>query len=316
MADNLKFARWIEEWLLVRKAYIKESTFASYTNIVYGHILPRLGNFELAKMDSKTLQGFTLDLLQNGRQDGGGGLAVKTVRDTVMLVKNCLRAAMRERLIPLRDMGVSFPRSCQKARIQVLDQEQQRRLVQAIYLNLTPKSAGILICLYTGLRIGEICALKWSDIDLKNKVLRVSKTVQRIYTKSADGGGCTKVLLTTPKTRASNREVPLSGMLCPVLAKMQPRDNTGFVLSGMEKCVEVRTYRSFFNMFLRTHGIDPIHFHGLRHTFATRCIEAGGDCKTVSELLGHSTVNMTLNLYVHPQLEQKRHCIELLSNFL
>ena len=144
-------------------------------------------------------------------------------------------------------------------------------------------------------------------------MLNVNRTVQRVYRKTLDGKGKSQIIVGPPKTRSSRREIPISAILLPVLKRIAPETSDVFFLSGTEKCVEVRTYRTFFDDFLKKNQLENINFHALRHTFATRCIEAGGACKTVSELLGHSSVNMTLNLYVHPQIEQKRRCVELLS---
>lgn len=209
------------------------------------------------------------------------------------------------------DVKVPIQREAQK--VPVIEKSVQERLIQAVYLDLSSRSAGILLCLYTGLRIGELCALQWKDIDLENRLLRVRQTVQRVYRKSLDGVGESRVVVSSPKSRTSVREIPLAAILVPVLDKLRSADAEAFFVGGKRNCCEVRTYREFFERFLKRNGIKHIRFHALRHTFATRCIEAGGDCKTVSELLGHSTVNLTLNLYVHPQMEQKRICIDKLT---
>ena len=138
-------------------------------------------------------------------------------------------------------------------------------------------------------------------------------TVQRIYQKQLNGAGKSKVVISAPKSRTSAREIPIAPILLPVLERLRKEDAECYFIGGNAKCSEVRTYREFYDRFLARNNLTHIRFHALRHTFATRCIEAGGDCKTVSELLGHSTVNLTLNLYVHPQMAQKRQCIESLS---
>ena len=158
-----------------------------------------------------------------------------------------------------------------------------------------------------------MCALQWKDIDFDNKLLRVRQTVQRIYRKQLNGTGRSKVVIAAPKSRTSARDIPLAPILLPVLERLRQEDAEAYFIGGRMKCSEVRTYREFYDRFLARNNLTHIRFHALRHTFATRCIEAGGDCKTVSELLGHSTVNLTLNLYVHPQMAQKRQCIESLS---
>lgn len=141
----------------------------------------------------------------------------------------------------------------------------------------------------------------------------LSLFAKRIYRKQLNGTGRSKVVIAAPKSRTSARDIPLAPILLPVLERLRQEDAEAYFIGGRMKCSEVRTYREFYDRFLARNNLAHIRFHALRHTFATRCIEAGGDCKTVSELLGHSTVNLTLNLYVHPQMAQKRQCIESLS---
>ena len=162
------------------------------------------------------------------------------------------------------------------------------------------------------MRIGEVCALRWMDVDMDDRMIHINHTLQRVYKKDLSGSGKSKLLLSTPKTKTSRRSIPISKSLFAVMKELSPSCPEMFFLSGSEKMVEVRTFRTFFEAFLMRNGIEKFNFHVLRHTFATRCIEAGADCKTVSELLGHATVNMTLNLYVHPRVEQKRNCVELI----
>ena len=169
-----------------------------------------------------------------------------------------------------------------------------------------------MISLYTGLRIGELCALQWKDIDLKGRIVHVRKTVQRIFYKEWTGATKSSVVITAPKTRSAARDVPLASFLVPLLRELHCSDPETYVLSGDRKCLEPKTYRTFYKRFLERNNLPMLRFHGLRHTFATLCIEDGADCKTVSALLGHASVNLTLSLYVHPQIEQKRKCIERL----
>jgi len=315
-SEVITYSSWAKQWLGKKERLVKESSFSAYSNIMVNHLIPRFGGLELNSLSEEVIQEYAFHLLHKGRLDGNGGMSERTAKDIIVVLKNTLRDAMRQRILPQAELNIQFPNQHDQYKIQVLPKDAQRKLVQAIYLDLTPKSAGILLALHTGLRIGEICGLKWNDIDFDQKILKVQRTVQRVYRKALDGSGKSKIVISTPKTRSSKREVPLAGLLLPVLRKILPENIDTFFLSRNENCLEVRTFRAFFENFLSSNQIDRINFHALRHTFATRCIEAGGDCKTVSELLGHSTVNMTLNLYVHPQIEQKRKCVELLVDML
>jgi len=160
------------------------------------------------------------------------------------------------------------------------------------------------------MRIGEICALTWEDIDTDNGVIHIRKTIQRSYVIE-EGISRTELLLDTPKTKNSIREIPMSKDLLRMLKPFKKIVNANFfVLTNDEKPTEPRTYRSFYKNLLKQLDIPEIKFHGLRHSFATRCIESNCDYKTVSVLLGHSNISTTLNLYVHPNMEQKKKAIE------
>ena len=311
--SSVTYSNWAAQWLTRKEQLVKESTFSAYSNIVVNHLVPHFGRVGLQDITEERIQSFAFHLLRDGRLDGAGGMCERSTRDIIVVLKNSLRDAMKLKLLPSAEFEIQYPNKQDRFKIKVIAKSEQQKLVQAVYLALSPRSVGIMLALYTGLRIGEVCGLKWSDIDFENKMLHVNRTVQRVYRKTLDGKGKSQIIVGPPKTRSSRREVPISAILLPVLKRIAPETSDVFFLSGTEKCVEVRTYRTFFDDFLKKNQLESINFHALRHTFATRCIEAGGDCKTVSELLGHSSVNMTLNLYVHPQIEQKRRCVELLS---
>lgn len=308
-----KYSEWVREWLSRKERFVKKSTYAAYSNIIVNHLLPRFGNMYLSDFSENLIQNYALELLQHGRLDGTGGLCDRSSRDIIVVLKNTLRDAMKAKLLSTVSYEIVFPPVFSKSKVVILEKTMQQTLIQSILLNLTPRSAAILLSLYTGLRIGEICALKWSDIDCENKLIRVNRTLQRVYQKELNGKGKSEIVISEPKTRSSKREVPISAFLYPIIKRVNPMNANAFFVSGTEKCVEVRTFRTFFENFLTRHHMEKVNFHTLRHTFATRCIEFGADCKTVSEILGHSSVNMTLNLYVHPQIEQKRRCVEMLS---
>lgn len=311
--SSVTYSNWAAQWLTRKEQLVKESTFSAYSNIVVNHLVPHFGRVGLQDITEERIQSFAFHLLRDGRLDGAGGMCERSTRDIIVVLKNSLRDAMKLKLLPSIEFEIQYPNKQDRFKIKVIAKGEQQKLVQAVYLALSPRSVGIMLALYTGLRIGEVCGLKWSDIDFENKMLHVNRTVQRVYRKTLDGKGKSQIIVGPPKTRSSRREIPISAILLPVLKRIAPETSDAFFLSGTEKCVEVRTYRTFFDDFLKKNQLESINFHALRHTFATRCIEAGGDCKTVSELLGHSSVNMTLNLYVHPQIEQKRRCVELLS---
>ena len=164
--------------------------------------------------------------------------------------------------------------------------------------------------MYSGLRIGELCALTWEDVDFENGVVRVEKTLQRVPMRSENNK--TSVVITSPKSKTSVREIPIPAFVMDILKRSRHSDNC-YILSGTNRPVEPRTMQNRFKAVLKECGIRSANFHLLRHTYATVCIESGFDAKTVSELLGHSNVNITLNRYVHSSMEMKKKCVDGLN---
>ena len=160
---------------------------------------------------------------------------------------------------------------------------------------------------YTGLRIGEVCGLKWCDIDLNKGIFKVRQTVQRIYVNSS-----TKLTIDTPKSKSSVREIPLPKFLTEILRNFKS-DDSAFILSGKENPTDPRTLQYRFKSLLKKADLPSINYHSLRHMFATNCIALGFDVKTLSEILGHATVETTLNRYVHSSMERKTVCMNLLK---
>ena len=308
--NKLLYKDWIWDWLSYKKDYIKESTYANYSNIISNHIAPDLGKYYLKDLNNKIIQEFLLKKYKIGRLDNLGGLSSKTIRDIVAIIKSSLKFAMKEDLISSFNLDFIYPKISSKDKIYTISKQDQDKLIDYILKNQSSKNFGILLTLYSGIRIGELCALQWKDIDFKNNILNINKTLQRVYIKDKQINK-SKLIITNPKTHNAEREIPLNKDFAKELKKFKT-DNEDYILSGSRKWIEPRTYRRFFARTLEKVKIDKINFHGLRHTFATNCIKLGVDYKTVSELLGHATVNITLNLYVHPQMSQKKKCIDLI----
>jgi integrase len=308
------YREWLSEWLTEYQQFAKEATFATYSMAVINHIIPTLGDYSLADLGEKTIQEAALYWLQAGRCDGRGGLSHKSVRDLLAIIKTSIKMAQKRLGITPVPIEVRLPQSIRLREIEVFSPSELLRLVNALKEHPSSKNAGILLALYTGLRIGELCALQWKDVDFERGSLFVSKTIQRIYAKTVDGKTMAKLVISSPKTRSSLREIPLASALLPTLQEFRDHEEC-YLITKRRAFLEPRSYRSYYGRFLKRAGIAHSSFHKLRHTFATQLIENGADVKTVSELLGHASVNTTLNLYVHPQLEQKRKCIEMLPSF-
>lgn len=309
----LTFKELAEEWIQFQKNFIKESTYCTYAIQMENHIIPLLGELKCSEITSDIVQNNMTKWVGNRLQENMP-LSDKTVQDITVILKSCLNYGVRKDYISPQKIDIAVPATKKKNRsIQIYSIREQQTIVNGILSNLSSQSNGILISLYTGMRIGELCALKWSDIDLENRSITISKTLQRLYFKDTDGKNYTKISITSPKTPNSIREIPISLKLAQTLGKLYVNNPNAYILTNTEKYIEPRTYRNFYMRFLDNLDVRKLKFHSLRHTFATRCIESGADYKSVSEILGHSNISITMNLYVHPSIEQKRKCVELME---
>lgn len=291
-------------WKADKKQYVKKSTYAAYSLLIQSHLLPDLGDKE--DVVEEDVQGLVNRKL-------AAGLSQKTVRDILVVLKMILRYGAKRGLFPSHQIDVIFPTEREKQDIEVLTLANQRQLMTYVKEHFTFLNLGIFICLNAGLRIGEVCALQWNDLDVASGVIRVNKTIQRIYLVDGDVK-YTELIVDKPKTQNSIREVPMTRELLALIRPLKKVVRGDFyVLTNAASPTEPRTYRCYFNKLQKELGLPRMRFHGLRHSFATRCIESKCDYKTVSVLLGHSNISTTLNLYVHPNLEQKRKCIETMG---
>ena len=306
---KILYKDWIYIWLLEKKDYIKESTYANYSNNIFNHIIPKLGNYYLNELNHKVIQDFLLELSKNGRKDNTGGLAEKTIKDITIIIKGSIKKGINEDKIKHIELTFNYPKDNKENKLYVLTKREQNKITNYVLENINSRNIGLLISLYSGIRIGELCALRWEDVDFKKNCLTINKTIQRVYIKDKNKN-ISKVIITTPKTKNANREIPINKDFLEILKKVKS-DKKHYILTGNEKYIEPRTYRKHFNKVLDELKIKHFNFHSLRHTFATNCISLGVDYKTVSELLGHANVNITLNLYVHPRYSQKKKCIDL-----
>lgn len=307
------FHDWAEEWLKYKKKYVKESTYANYLILMRNHIIPAMKERNVNEINSAVIQEQISVWMECGRMDGCGGLSQKTIRDMVTILKMSLYdyAKLHEEDMPVFE--IEYPSDRAAKRLSVLSREQQECLLNIVKKDGGYESLGYAMSLYTGIRIGELCALQWKDIDMQKRSIVVDKTLQRIYLKgNRSGKGKTKITITTPKSAKSARIIPISRALYELLDSRYCRDGDRYILTGTRKYIEPRLYRKHYQKFLIENKTEYIHFHSLRHTFATRCVECGANYKVVSELLGHSSVNITLNLYVHPQWEEKMRCVEMI----
>lgn len=301
MVTEKEISQIADLWKEEKKQFVKKSTYAAYSLIVDTHLLPVFGN--LTQVTEKEVQEFVLIKLQ-------AGLSQKTIKDILIVLRMILKYGAKQQYCTYLPFDVKFPteRECQK--LSVLSISNQRKIINYVIENFTFRNLGLFICLSTGIRIGEVCALTWEDIDTDNGIIHIRKTLQRIYVNE-NGKKRTELLIDTPKTATSMRDIPMIKELYGILKPLKKIvRNDYFVLTNDITPTEPRTYRNYYKKLLKKLGIPPVKFHGLRHSFATRCIESKCDYKTVSVILGHSNISTTLNLYVHPNLDQKKRCID------
>ncbi len=287
-------------WKEYKRPYVKQSTMAAYVLILENHIIPCFGDSD--SLHEKEVQAFVLQKLEKG-------LSIKSVKDILIVLKMVMKYGVKNEWMNYYEWDIKYPTASANNELEVLSVAHHREILNYIQSHFTFTGLGIYISLSTGLRIGEICALKWIDINVTEGTITVSRTIERIYIIEGEKKH-TELVINTPKTQNSCREIPMSKELLAMVKPLKKVVNEDFyVLTNDEHPTEPRTYRNYYNKLMAKLGIPKLKYHGLRHSFATRCIEAGCDYKTVSVLLGHSNISTTLNLYVHPNMEQKKRCI-------
>ncbi|MCM1507893.1 MAG: site-specific integrase [Ruminococcus flavefaciens] len=297
---SLTVKQLFDEWMNMKKISVKESTVANYQFKIEKHLLPYFGKFRFNALSPR----FVYDFIYIKKTEG---LSEKYISDMIVVLKSMAKYASKTYHCTNEISDIELPKSPKKE-LNMYSGEEQEILKSELFKEINPTNLGILLCLYTGIRIGELCALKWCDIDLLDGLLHISKTCQRIKY-----GNSTKIVITSPKSTASDRVIPLPEFLLNILKDFAPSEKNSYLLSGSEKIVEPRTMQYRFKSTLKKANLPSANFHSLRHIFATNCIALGFDVKTLSEILGHRTVEITLNRYVHSSISRKRKCMELLN---
>lgn len=290
------------EWLCVMKNRIKESTAANYRMKIERHIIPHFGGMVCTVVKALMISEFIQKKLKDG-------LSARYVCDILTLLKSIYRYASREYHINNVIDGIIMPKRA-KPEIKVMTKSEQCRLAAYINCNKNVSTLGVALSLYTGMRIGELCALRWQDIDIEKRILTVNHTIQRIQDFS--GNKKTKLIITEPKSQSSKRTIPVPDCLIPMLKELKSKADS-YILTGSCKPIEPRTMQYRFKRILKNVSLPSYRFHSLRHAFASGAVELGFDVKTLSEILGHSSVQITLDRYVHSSFEHKRDCMNLLT---
>nr|WP_300789823.1 site-specific integrase [uncultured Acetatifactor sp.] len=310
-------ACFCDRWLSANSARLKPSSRAKYRTDIENHIKPFFGEKLPGEILPEEIDGFTQSLLT------GKGLSPKTVRSILTLFHSILSYTGKRSGGKLPDMEITYPKSFRK-NTRVLDEKEESALVQLLAQEMDVCKFGVYLALRTGMRIGEICALRWCDISFEAAAISVCHTALRLprgnvcqadpdrpSAAAGDDGGAlalsrTELVIGTPKSESSLRLIPLMPDIATLCERFRPEEPEAFLLTGTDRCMDPRKLQRHLKKYLEECGIPEAHFHTLRHTFATRCVEAGFDVKTLSEILGHSNIGITMNLYVHPNLDLKR----------
>ena len=293
-----RFGLYCDEWLESCKNRVKLSTVITYQTALENHIKPYFGGYLPSNITTEAVDSFTNHLL-NAKK-----LSPKSTKDYLVILKSVLKYIARIQGHAL-NIDITMPKQTQEE-MRVLSVEEQNKLILYLLTNMDNYKFGTLFALMTGLRIGEVCALRCGDISINERIVTVRETMRRV--KNLDGGTKTKIIFTKPKTNTSARVVPLTKAAFELCREHMNRANPGaFLLTGSEgKYIEPRTLQYKIKEYGAACDIENIHFHALRHTFATRCVEVGFEIKTLSEVLGHATPRITLERYVHSSIEFKR----------
>lgn len=300
----MQYKYWLKEWLeCYVKPTSKRKTYIRYSEIVSGHIMETLGNCEMAELTPLVLQRFTTELLHSGNIKTGNGLSANSVNGIITVIQNSLKEAYAiGHIAEYTADKIKRPKVREK-QVTCFTPTEQKLIEQAVLNSKKAKMFGVVLCLYTGLRIGELLALEWKDIDFCKGTISVTKTC---YDGKDNNGKYTRIT-DTPKTPTSQRVIPFPKQLIPYLKSMKKQDKSDFVVSSdSNKLISVRAYQRSFELLLNRLNIPHKVFHALRHTFATRALECGMDVKTLSEILGHKNATVTLNRYVHSLMEHKK----------
>ena len=305
---NIRYIDWLTHWLenYIRPS-VKMRTYERYKLIVEQHIKDKIGGMELNELSPLVLQQFITELLQSGNKKTGKGLSANSVNAVISVIQSSLRTAHLLGLTTEYAADKLKRPKLQEKPVECFTIAEQKQIEQAVMNGKKDKLYGILLCLYSGLRIGELIALQWSDIDLTKGILTVSKSCH----DSKDG-----LIIDAPKTISSRRAIPLPKQLLPILKSIKKKSDALFVVSAKGKPVSVRSYQRSFELLLKRLNIPHKGFHSLRHTFATRALECGMDVKTLSEILGHKNPTVTLNRYAHSLMEHKADMMNRLGKLL
>ncbi len=302
---NLLVTDIMKMWLESRRNHIKESSYACYRSKLEFHILPFFAGMKYSSLDVDAIEQFAA-------AKKAEHLSSKYISDMITMMKSAAKWAEMTKGYA-NQIRYAAPIRIQPKEMTVLSGDERKRLLKTIDSTHDHTSCGVLLTLYTGLRIGELCALQWKDIDFDARILHITKTVQRIRVYGEESK--TAVKITEPKSATSLRVIPLPEFLVDALAEYRG-DGQEYITSGKAVMTEPRSFLNRYKALLKKAGIPSRKFHCIRHTFSTHALQLGFDVKTLSEILGHANPNITMRVYVHTSMERKKECMERLKELI
>lgn len=305
-SESITYNDILKLWLNTKKD-LKLQSLLNYENLINNYLINTIGNKNIKELKSNDIENLFVELKEKN-------VATSTRKTLIYIIRASLNYAYNNNYSEYIDVSNIKFKLSNKA-IFVLSKEEQSTLENKLKDKPNIRKICLLLCLYTGLRVGEVCGLKWEDIDFSNKSLTIKRTIVRVKNKDENKQSKTKLIESTPKSDTSNRIIPIPEFIICLLSEFKSNNNY-FILSNSNKLYDSRLLESFYSRLLKSCNINPNKFHTLRHTFATRSIESKMDIKTLSEILGHSQVETTLKLYVHPTYEMKKISIENLVRFM
>ncbi len=300
--------KWLENYI---KPSAKEKTIFYYTIIIEKHLVPHLGEYELDELSPLIIQQFVTEIMQSGNLITGEGLSANTVNSIITVLQNALRQAFQLGFLSEYTTDKVKRPKPKERNVECFTSAEQKQIEKAVLGDRRVKMFGVILCLYTGLRIGELLALEWTDIDFSKGELSVNKSC---HDSKKDGKYYRMV--DAPKTNTSIRIIPIPRQMIPMLRETKKKNHSKYVVGNGDKVISVRSYQYSFSGLLKSLEIPHRGFHSLRHTFATRALECGMDVKTLSEILGHKNSNVTLNRYAHSLLSHKHDMMNRLGKLL
>jgi integrase len=303
-AADMRFEAAVENWLKHKQPNVKESSYAHYVSVLDRQIISHWCGRNIGQITTHDMDEYIGNLLQSG-------LACKTVDDIFVIIKGIFKHAGKRVSVVCDFTQITVPKSRKEMR--VFSVQERRRLEQCLLNGINLPKLGVLLCLYTGIRIGELCALKGENIDLSERVIHIQSTMQRIKNLDGDCSAKTKIVITKPKSKKSVRVIPIPKFLIPIMRGLATEPDSFFLTGDSGSFIEPRTMQNHFKKYLASAKVSDANFHTTRHTFATNAVEQGFDVKSLSEILGHTNVKTTLDLYVHPSFELKRKYMDRLA---